>query len=447
MAQTKKQPVPAPKPASKPAAATKAATPTQQPANPLLLIGLALAGIAVLAYINTLGLGYALDDFTVIKNNSIVTKGISAIPEILSTPYRRGWFITTNDLYRPLSLVMFATEWQLGGGEPGAGHFMNVLVYAGSVFFLFTFLHRFFEGKRLVAATVATLLFALHPLHTEVVANIKSRDELLCFFFAFASLNVYLNYMTHGKTQQLLLASLLFFLSFLSKETVISFLFVIPFVFVAYHNSNKTRTIAISISAVVVTILFLALRFAVLRSYNANTTSEVSFIDNFLTKAPNAASGFATEVLILGQYLLQLVVPNPLVCDYCYNSIPYATIGNVWVIASLVAYLALAVTGIYRLVKFRKDPYAFAILFFLSTLALFSNIPFLIGAAKAERFLFFASAGFCLAIALLLEQLVLRATETGMPQLRDGKVLAFVVPVALIFGGITMGRNGDWADN
>ena len=73
-------------------------------------LALALGLIAMIIYANTLSNGYALDDYTVIKENTIVVKGISAIPEILSTPYHYGYIPSSNDLYRPLALVMFAIE-------------------------------------------------------------------------------------------------------------------------------------------------------------------------------------------------------------------------------------------------------------------------------------------------------------------------------------------------
>src|SRR4051812_41864877 len=74
-----------------------------------------LAAISVLVYINTRKNGFVLDDFSSINANAIVKRGISAIPELLSTPYRHGYFIAPNDLYRPLSLVMFAIVYQFFG--------------------------------------------------------------------------------------------------------------------------------------------------------------------------------------------------------------------------------------------------------------------------------------------------------------------------------------------
>lgn len=409
-------------------------------------LAILLGVIACIAYFNSTGNGYVLDDFTVIKNNRIITKGISAIGEILSTPYRRGWFITNNDLYRPLSLVMFAIEFDLSGGSPALGHFMNMLVFAGGVFALFIFLNELFDQKKIAVAFIAALLFALHPIHTEVVANIKSRDELLCFFFAFLSLNVFLKYVRSGQALHLLGGALCLFLSFLSKETVITFLAIVPLIFFFYRNENKTRSLYITVSTVVVAGIFLGIRYSVLSHYHANTDSFVSFMDNFLTVPPSKSSALATEILILGQYLKLLLIPYPLVCDYSYNSIPFVTFGNIGVLVSLAIYAFLGVFSIYKLVKSPKDPFAFAILFFLITISLFSNIPFIIGAAMAERFVFFSSVSFCLAIALLIERFLMGG-NADMAAVKTGKVLAVIVPICLVYAVITTGRNKDWMDN
>ncbi|MFI5196944.1 MAG: hypothetical protein ACHQD8_07620, partial [Chitinophagales bacterium] len=150
---------------------------------------IALCVVCFGLYFNTLWNGYILDDVMVLKDNTMVTQGVKAIPELLSTPHMRGYLIIPNDLYRPLSLVMFAIEYQFFGLNPMVGHFFNIVVFAGCVIMLFLFLNKFFGGGKMAIAFIAALIFAVHPIHTEVVANIKSRDELLCYFFAFLSLN------------------------------------------------------------------------------------------------------------------------------------------------------------------------------------------------------------------------------------------------------------------
>lgn len=412
-----------------------------------IVLAIMLGVISLVIYANTLKNGYVLDDSSAITENKIVTKGTSAIPELLSTPYRRGYVVTSNDLYRPLSLVMLAIEYQFFGADPKVNHLANILLYAGCVIMLFFFIDRFFERKKTAVAFMGALIFAVHPIHTEVVANIKSSDELLCFFFAFLSLYIYLKYMQAGKLIHLLAGSCFFFLSLLSKETVVTFLAIIPLVFFLYRNENKQRAVYITLGAVVMVALFLGVRFSVLSAYDANHVTNVPAIDNALA-ATNLSfeSRLATAVLILGKYVLLLFVPYPLICDYSYNTIPYAHFSNIWVILSLLVYLALGVYGIRGILKDRKDPIAFSILFFLITISLFTNIPFLIGSTMAERFMFFGSVGFCLAIALLIEKWV-GAPDLAIILLKHPKVAGVMIPLSILFAALTFGRNRDWVDN
>lgn len=408
---------------------------------------IALAVISVLLYANTLFNSYALDDVMVLKDNMYVKQGIKAIPELLSTPHMRGYLVIPNDLYRPLSLVMFAIEYQFFGPNPVVGHFFNILFFAGCVIMLFLFLNKFFNEQKTAIAFIAALVFAVHPIHTEVVANIKSRDELMCYFFAFLSLNLFMNYMKGGKMSELLLGAFTLFLSLISKETAINFLAVIPILFFFYANENKQRSIFIVSGAVAATAVFMIIRTVVLSMYHANEPSATTdFMDNALAKAPDMASKFATEFFVLGKYLKLMFIPYPLLCNYSFNSIPFVGLGNIWALLSLAAYLFMGVFCILRLVKNKKDPWAFAILLFLSGIALFSNLPFLMGAEMAERFAFFASTGFCIAVALAIEQWIIKAQATDVAVIKSSKVMAILIPLLLIFGGMTVARNSDWKD-
>ncbi len=64
-----------------------------------------------------------------------------------------------------------------------------------------------------------------------------------------------------------------------------------------------------------------------------------------------------------------------------------------------------------------------------------------------ERFLFFASAGFCLIIGLAVEKWILRAALTMPSFLKNKLAIAVLLPVCLIFSGLTIARNNDWKDN
>src|SRR5438132_954851 len=70
---------------------------------------------------------------------------------------------------------------------------------------------------------IVTLLYLSHPVHTEVVANIKSRDEILAFFFAVVCLYLLIRH-SESKSRLSLAASVLaFFAALLAKESIITF--------------------------------------------------------------------------------------------------------------------------------------------------------------------------------------------------------------------------------
>ncbi len=410
-----------------------------------LLIILALVTFAL--YANTLQNGYVMDDVMVLKDNTIVKKGIKAIPELLTSPHLDGYIHIPNDMYRPLSLVMFAAEYSVFGAHPLAGHLINIVVYIACVWLLFIFLHKLFEQKKIAVAFIAALLFAIHPIHTEVVANIKSRDELLCYLFSFLSLTLLINYMKTGKVMQFFSGIISLFLAYLSKETAITFLVVIPLVFFFFCNDNKRRALFITGGTLIVTIAFLAIRTMVLNKYNANEPNvDIDFTVNALANAPSAVSRLATEFLVLGKYLRLLIIPYPLLCNYSYNSIPFAGFGDIPVLCSIVIYAGIAFAGIIRLARKKKDPWAFGILFFLVTISLFTNFFFLIGNEMAERFLFFPSTGFCLLAALSIDRGIITKND-NIPFYKNKTMWLVLVPVSLIFSGITIARNNDWKSN
>ena len=402
-------------------------------------------------YANTLSNNYAYDDVMFVTQNSYVQQGIKAIPKILSTPHMEGFSKTSFDTYRPLSLVLFAIENQFWDNDPAVGHFFNVLLYSLCVLILFIFLDLLFDQKKRALAFTAAIIFAAHPIHTEVVSNIKSADELLCFLFAFLSLVCFIGYMRHGSFAKLLGGLLCLFLSFISKETVIAFMAVIPLVFFLYVNESKRRAIVVTIVSFGVGLLYIILRMVVVKgTYLAGDTHTILFMDNQLVKIPEGASRIATAIYSLGYYIRLLFIPNPLLCNYSYKTIPFADWGSIAVWASLAAYIFLITFGIYRVIKIKRDLWAFGMLFYIFTIALFSNIPFLIGAIFAERFAFFASVGFCILIALAVEKWLFKSQgeDNNIPaQLRQSKVLFVLAPLLLVYSTLTFSRNKDWEND
>ena len=145
-------------------------------------LGILLAVIGIAVYANTFSHEYVLDDWGLMPENKVTRRGFEGLGEIFRTSYRTGMDVADNSLYRPLSKATFAIEWAIAPNQPILGHVDNILLYGLACFVLFLTLTKLFR-QQLLVPFLATLLFAVHPLHTEVVANIKSRDEIMCLLF------------------------------------------------------------------------------------------------------------------------------------------------------------------------------------------------------------------------------------------------------------------------
>ncbi|MEY3344199.1 MAG: hypothetical protein RL090_1883 [Bacteroidota bacterium] len=418
---------------------------TNQPAtNAGWVPSLIIALFAFVLYSNTLDHGYALDDYSLIVENRITQKGFEGFQEIWANSYRYGYFMPNDGLYRPIPRLMFAAEWEWGGGKPLLGHLMNVLLYTITGLMLFRILFRMTRGS-LMISMVASLVFIAHPIHTEVVANIKSRDEILAFLFCMISLDFYLKALRESSVIKNLLSGLFFFLALLSKESAITFLAILP-LSGWFFNEDKSSLGIISkglMSVLVACSVFFIIRANVLGGINTLGTPNVA--DNLLMAADDGLERFCTAVSIMGLYLMKLFWPHPLVFDYSYNQIPIVGVGSLSFLISIVAYASLAILAFrgYR----NKSMLAFSILFFLITISLSSNIFITTGSSFGERFLYMPSLGFALAFAFVLSK-ALRIDPNSIPNIRTQWRVSFVlIPVLLLYSGKTLSRNTVWKDN
>ena len=406
--------------------------------------------ISLLLYSNTLLHNYTLDDETVMAKNTIVKKGITAIPEIMTTAYRAGSQDRQENLYRPLSLVLFAAEWQLAPNQPFLGHLINILLYALTCFLLYKLIRKWFSTKHSFVVFSIALLFTVHPLHTEVVANIKSRDEILGLLFGILSLNAYFNFYKNSNTNylQFFIGIGCFLLAMLSKESTVTLAAAIPISLYFFTSTIDKR----NFSFVIISLLISVAIYFVMRHVAIGgmvTFNEISVLNNSLIGATNGIDRLATAIVLVGYYILLFFFPHPLSFDYSLNTIPIATITDIRFILSIAVILLMLVYSIYQFKK--KDGIAFGLLFFGITLSIVSNIFILIEATLAERFMFLPSVGLCIATILSLEKLSkysAKAQDALNTIFNHNKYFsAILVAIVLIFSVKTFTRNAAWKDN
>jgi len=419
-----------------------------------------IALVCGLLYANTIGHDFAQDDAIVLTENMFTSEGISGILGILQYDTFYGFFkeegkaqLVAGGRYRPLTLIMFAIETELFGMNPWVGHLFNVFWYALTCVVLYWLLLALFRDAKNVTrlhflALITALLFATHPIHTEAVANIKGRDEIITLLGSLAALLFSLQAFRQKKPLWNILAGIVFFLGLLAKENAITFLAVVP---LAYYFFTKatTRTIVLqTVPFAVAAVIFLILRSYIIAGGLGEPTLEL--MNNPFVKIENGTyvhftfgEKMATIFFTLGKYVQLLLFPHPLTHDYYPRHIGLMQWTDWQVLLSLLVYLAMGVYALIRLPK--KDPVSFGILYYLLTLSIVSNIVFPIGTNMSERFLFMPSVGFCLIVAVLLWRFSSRKKLTRFQQLYP--TLGVTIAVLLLYSGKTVTRNFAWKDN
>ncbi len=273
---------------------------------------LAISIFSFVLYGNTLKNDYALDDAIVMTSNQFTQNGTDGISDIFKYDTFVGFWMTSypgktaeqiqqekklvaGGRYRPLSLVTFAAEVEYFGknvkdangkvlyrANSRVSHFINILLYLLTTILLYLILMKLFPPKENAKwyfsfPFLAALLFLAHPIHTEAVANIKGRDEIMTLLGSLGALWFSIKYFDRKKFYFLILSSLSLFLGLLSKENAITFLAVIP-ITLYYFTDNSIKKILISITPLVIVAgMFLLIRSSVLQP---NSENEEALIKN-----------------------------------------------------------------------------------------------------------------------------------------------------------------------
>lgn len=370
------------------------------------LIYLILVG---LLYGQSIGYSYTLDDKIVIVDNDYVKEGFSGIGKIFSTESFQGYFgeqknLVAGSRYRPLSIVTFAIEHQFFGQNPVMGHLVNLILYFLTGVLILWVLDLLFPLKPEKKwfwniPFICGLLFLAHPVHSEVVANIKGRDEILTFMGALAAMGASVLFIQSGKNKWLILAAIFYGLGLLAKENAITFLAVIPMAVWFFCKPKSRQFWILCITLLSVTIAYLILRYQVI-GFLLDSGQPVTSLINDPFLEMNSIQRSATIMYTLGLYVKLLIFPHPLTHDYYPYHIPIMEWTNIGTLISLFFYVLLAVI-LFKTWR-QKSITAFSIVFFLTTLSIVSNVVFSVGTFMNERFIYVSSLGFTLWLAHFL---------------------------------------------
>ena len=421
------------------------------------LPALALLVLTFVLYAVSIHFGYILDDEIVISKNAFVQNGWSGIRSIFAADSFLGYFkepkfLLEGGRYRPLSLATFAAEVGIFGKDnPNLmyiSHAINVLLYGLTGIVLYRILAGLFplpEGGRwyFSVAFLGSAIFLLHPLHVEVVANIKGRDEILALLGSLGALWAVLKYYDTRQFWWPLLAGVLLFLGMLAKENAITFVAVIPLTGWVFAKVPARRLVGPTVVLLLSTLLFILVRYQAL-GYMLNSGKVVipDLMNNpFLDMT--GGQRLATIFLTLGWYVKLLFIPHPLTHDYYPYHVPKVGWSDWRAIASLLLYLGLGIWAVLNLRK--RSVIAWSILYFLITLSIVSNLFVSVGTFMNERFAYMPSVAFCVLVGWFFARLLPAWIQEQQERPSIVGAMMFLA-VAALFSWRTATRIPDWKD-
>ena len=416
---------------------------------------LLLMVVTVLIYSNTFNHRFVLDDHGIIKNNKITKAPVSwaNTKTIFSTPLRKGDFSDLeNSLYRPAVKMLFNIEWNVFDGDPHKFHIMNVLLYALTGVFIF-FIFYDIGKKKWVVPFLITLLFMTHPIHTEVVSNVKSADEILSLLGILMALRCVQLYLRNEKVVYLLLAVAAYLLGSFSKESTVVAVAIFPLFIYLFTQADIKKNTIISSIMLACTLFFLVCRHYALSGYPPEVP--VNALDNYMVLCKDPAyagtTQFASAVNTIGLYMKTFFYPHPLSCDYSYSSLMPVGFTDTGFLVSFITLLGLFAFAIWKLFPFGekgKNTHAisFGILWFFIAMSITSNVFFLIGTSFGERLFFAPSLGLIMAIVYALSHYLQKGEEGRFFKTMSTSPILFglVFVVAGLYSFKTYDRNEDW---
>ena len=340
---------------------------------------LVAAAAAILSSANSLHGDYVIDDHSAVRTNgdlrpetplrSLLTHDFWGRP--LDAPM-------SNKSYRPLTVLSFRLNFVLHGLEVFGYHLGNVLLHAACTALVYVTCMQLLAPGDAVAARIASLAFAVHPVHAEAVASIVGRAEGLCCVFYLLCLLCYARgaapltpprqagaaprqIVAHGggshgtkgavgaRLLWLLGAAILGVLATASKEVGLT---AYPTaaaldVFAALRPSSSHRSrwlcgLRCLVFAGVTLLLLIGSR----RIRGADLSPHFSFVDNPLPSLPTFESRLLTTLHVHVVYAKLLLWPTTLSADYSFDCLPaVATLHDPRNLSSAALYFGLGWIG------------------------------------------------------------------------------------------------------
>ncbi len=384
--------------------------------------------ISALAYLNTVPNGFVWDDRYLIEQNPYL-RSLDHVPSYFVSSRTQGSY--DMKVYRPLRQAMFNVEYQLFGAKPAGYHVMNVILHSLNALALFLLLRRLLPDSRL--SFLLVVLYAVHPVHTEVVANITGRADILFSIFYLAGLTLFIRSRDdQRKTIFLFGSAMAYALSLLSKEMAVTFPIMVLTIDI-YLNGGDWRAIQrtkwFHVSLIIISVMYGVMRTVAIGELGAGDYAG----DSIWTT-------LASQTVIVGKYIKLFFLPYPLTARY--DIVPVENLFNLFTICAVLLASALVAFTAFSLKHRRFSLFLLGCWWFVITLLPVSNIIPIRAAMMAERYLYLPLAGLFIVVFSLVQTFLKRE----LPASREVLGIVYSVCFAAFFC-VTLSRNTVWKDN
>lgn len=401
-----------------------------------------IALVAIAVYANSLWNQFAFDDWWIIRMNPRLHQ-LRDLGRIVGTPY---WptYGEQLGLYRPLTVLSFAVQWVASGGSAWVFHFVNVLMHAGVCLLVWRLLRHFASAE---AALIGGLVFAVHPLHTEAVANVVGQAELWVGLSVVGACVVFLGRAIEEalSLRRLLVIAALYAIGLLAKEHSI----VLPGLLVALEAARSPfgireylrrhrgwLTPAVALLAAVAG-AYLGLRYGVLGTIAGHDAGPGY---PFLREEYRIFSALRAWP----EFMRLLFFPVDLSADYSPAVVMPVESG----FSPMMALGALILAALVVLAASTplQPSVGLPAAWFLISILPVSNLLFPIGVLLAERILYLPSVAVGFIVASVWDALAARDAQAASPDRRRHAAVAWIAAAACVaaLGALTIARNPVW---
>jgi hypothetical protein len=388
---------------------------------------------------------FAYDDVAIIRDDARI-HSLTHIVEIFRTNY---WNNQSQALYRPFVTASFALDWAIASNHPFWFHFVNVLWNAGACVLILLVLAELFP---LPAALAGAVIFVVHPVHAEAVANVVGRAELMAAVFSMAAALIWMRTpVTDRSSPRLTLAvPALFLVGVLCKESAIMLPPLLVLLDIAQARLTRAtfmhwlRARMLPIAAIAVTTAI----YLVIRAQVINTFTPIA-VDAALEVAPRGFPRVLTALQVWPIFLRLFLFPRVLLADYGPRIVMPAFGINAHVVLGTLILGGLIVGGCIAAWR-GYGRTALALLWVPVAMLPVSNLFFPIGIIVAERTLYLPLFALTVGVAALATHMLREPVSPPGPAIgshatsRLTSFCAAYIIAAAALTGRTLVRIPDW---